>query len=154
MILFSVKARKYSFRKLLSRFNWTHIRVPFPFPLKTWENQMFSDAFRRYRNRTLAWNWREIDVKLAWNKLRKFRRFHLILLIFASHLWKIINSKWSMCAFHLKMLSKGKKIFETISKCVVLCVIWYHSYNFKNVKKTHGGVFLSVKLQAEACNFT
>ena len=34
------------------------------------------------------------------------------------------------------------------------CVIWYHLYNLKNVKKTHGGVLTLVKLQAEACNFT
>ena len=32
---------------------------------------------------------------------------------------------------------------------VVLCAIWYHSCNFKNVKNTHGGVLLLV-----ACNFT
>ena len=37
---------------------------------------------------------------------------------------------------------------------MVLCAIWYHSYNFKNVKNTHGGVLLLVKLQASACNFT
>ena len=28
------------------------------------------------------------------------------------------------------------------------CAIWYHLYNFKNVKNTHGGVLIS------ACNFT
>ena len=28
------------------------------------------------------------------------------------------------------------------------CAIWYHLYNFKNVKNTHGGVLLLVKLQA------
>ena len=32
--------------------------------------------------------------------------------------------------------------------------IWYHLYNLKNVKNTHGGVLILVKLQAEACNFT
>ena len=36
----------------------------------------------------------------------------------------------------------------------MLCVIWYHLYNLKNLKSTHGGVLFSVKLQAEACNFT
>ena len=34
------------------------------------------------------------------------------------------------------------------------CAIWYHLYNLKNVKNTHGGVLILVKLQAEACNFT
>ena len=34
------------------------------------------------------------------------------------------------------------------------CTIWYHLYNLKNVKNTHGRVLILVKLQAEACNFT
>ena len=37
---------------------------------------------------------------------------------------------------------------------MVLCAIWYHVHNFKNVKNTHGGMLISVKLQAEACIFT
>ena len=35
----------------------------------------------------------------------------------------------------------------------MLCAIWYHLYNLKNVKNTHGGVLLLVKLQALACKF-
>ena len=31
---------------------------------------------------------------------------------------------------------------------VMLCAIWYHLYNVKNVKNTYGGVLLFVKLQA------
>ena len=34
------------------------------------------------------------------------------------------------------------------------CAIWYHLHNLKNVKNTHGGVLILVKLQASACNFT
>ena len=34
-----------------------------------------------------------------------------------------------------------------------LCTIWYHVYDLKNVKNTHGGVLLLVKFQAEVCNF-
>ena len=34
------------------------------------------------------------------------------------------------------------------------CAICYHLYNLKNVKNTHGGVLLLVKLQAKVCNFT
>ena len=34
------------------------------------------------------------------------------------------------------------------------CTIWYHLYNLKYVKNTHGGVLILVKLQAEVCNFT
>ena len=30
------------------------------------------------------------------------------------------------------------------------CAIWYCLYNLKNVKNTHGGVLILVKLQAEA----
>ena len=30
--------------------------------------------------------------------------------------------------------------------------IWYHLYNLKNVKNSHGGVLTLVKLQASACN--
>ena len=37
---------------------------------------------------------------------------------------------------------------------MIFCAIWYHLYNFKNVKNTHGGVLLLIKLQASACNFT
>ena len=33
------------------------------------------------------------------------------------------------------------------------CAIWYHLYNLKNVKNTHGGVLLLVKLQALSHSF-
>ena len=33
---------------------------------------------------------------------------------------------------------------------MILCTIWYHLHNLRNVKNIHGGVLLSVKLQAEA----
>ena len=52
---------------------------------------------------------------------------------------------------------EAQKIYETrdfISVYVMRCVIWYHLYNSKNVKNTHGGVSRLVKLQASACNFT
>ena len=37
---------------------------------------------------------------------------------------------------------------------VMRCAIWYHLYNSKNVKNTHGGVLILVKLQAEAQRIT
>ena len=37
---------------------------------------------------------------------------------------------------------------------VMRCAIWYLLYNSKNVKNTHGGVLILVKLQVSACNFT
>ena len=36
---------------------------------------------------------------------------------------------------------------------VVLCPIWYHMYDLKNVKNTHGGVLLLVSFKLLACNF-
>ena len=37
----------------------------------------------------------------------------------------------------------------------MLCTIWYHLRNLKNVKNTHGGmIILLLKLQTEACHFT
>ena len=35
----------------------------------------------------------------------------------------------------------------------MLCAIWYHLYNLKNVKNTHGGVLKPARL-AQACNVT
>ena len=37
---------------------------------------------------------------------------------------------------------------------VMFCTIWYHLYSLKNMKNTHGGVIVLVKLQAAGCNFT
>ena len=61
---------------------------------------------------------------------------------------------------HLDMLDRGGlwkvtqtvialfNIAETYSLTYVKCLaIWYHLHNFKNVKNTHGGVLLLVKLQ-------
>ena len=46
------------------------------------------------------------------------------------------------------------EIFNRFCKYVMLCAIWHHLYNFKNVKNTHGAVLCLVKLQAKTCNFT
>ena len=35
-----------------------------------------------------------------------------------------------------------------------LCAIWYHLYNLKNLKNTHGGMLLLEKLQVEVGNLT
>ena len=37
---------------------------------------------------------------------------------------------------------------------VMFCVMWYHLYNFKKMKKPNGGVLLLVKFQTWACTFT
>ena len=50
----------------------------------------------------------------------------------------------------MKVIKKSFEynIYET------LCTIWYHLYNSKNVKNTHGGVLHLVKLQTKVSNFT
>ena len=55
-----------------------------------------------------------------------------------------MKENWNWCSNELITL------YET------LCVIWYHLYNLKNVKMTHGGVLCLVKLQEScklACKF-
>ena len=54
----------------------------------------------------------------------------------------------SMGDIVLQIKCKWKQIYLTLSDIVMLCAIWYHLYNFKNVKNTHGRVLLLVKLQA------
>ena len=54
----------------------------------------------------------------------------------------------------LKINANEFLLLTIFGEYVVLCAIWYYSYNLKNVKNTHGGVLLIVKLQALACNFT
>ena len=59
------------------------------------------------------------------------------------------------------ILSFLKKLLPTIFQYYVLiansdvmfCAIWYHLYNLKNVKNTHRGVLLLIKMQASS-NFT
>ena len=43
-------------------------------------------------------------------------------------------------------LYKWYQIAQSITY-VVRCAIWHHLYNLKNVKNTHGGVLILVKLQ-------
>ena len=51
--------------------------------------------------------------------------------------------------------NREDKHFFVSSLYEILCAIWNHLYNLKNVKNnTHGRVLLSVKLLALACNFT
>ena len=46
------------------------------------------------------------------------------------------------------------RIFSISDLNVTLRAIWYHLYNLKNLKSTHGGVSHLVKLQASPCNLT
>ena len=45
-----------------------------------------------------------------------------------------------------KVLFLRKLVLRIDTLCEMLCVIWYHLYNLKNVKTTHGGMFLLVTL--------
>ena len=49
----------------------------------------------------------------------------------------------SLFVYHLK----------TPKKYIMIYAIWYHLHNLKNVKNSHGGVLLLVKLQASATLF-
>ena len=61
-----------------------------------------------------------------------------------------------ICSGKVIILNCGKWSTEThLGFChtsVMRSTIWYHLYNSKNVKNTHGGVLILVKLQASACN--
>ena len=41
-------------------------------------------------------------------------------------------------------------LYATHNRLMMFCAIWYHFYNFKNMKNTRGGVLLIVKLQAKS----
>ena len=45
-----------------------------------------------------------------------------------------------------KILDQNVEVFGCLF--VMRCAIWYYSYNLKNVKNTHGGVLILIKLQA------
>ena len=48
-----------------------------------------------------------------------------------------------------------KPIWQTLKHTfLMLCAVWYHLYNLKNVRNTHGWVLLSVTLKALICKFT
>ena len=54
--------------------------------------------------------------------------------------------------FRNNVLRRSLLLYEIyVNKIYVMrCAIWYHLYNFKNMKITHGGVLILVK----ACSFT
>ena len=49
-----------------------------------------------------------------------------------------------------ELTSHQSSIFIADFEYVMRCAIWYHLYNLKNMKNTHGGVLHLVKLQASA----
>ena len=65
-----------------------------------------------------------------------------------------IFQKKKLCKVHVQLYRKSNNSFILKTLYVACCSIWYHLYNLKNVKNTHGVVLIFVKLQALACNFT
>ena len=56
----------------------------------------------------------------------------------------------TVITFLLLFLPVFLLIDKIISRLYVMfCAIWYHFYNLRNVKNTHGRVLLLVKLQAK-----
>ena len=64
--------------------------------------------------------------------------------------YNIFCSAKQMTGFYMKCYAglKWVNIQNFNMKIVMLCAIWHHLYNLKNVKNTHGGVILLVMLQA------
>ena len=100
---------------------------------------------------------------LKWTHLR-----HLTM--FSRFLWRslkicrlniydrIYKSSWRICktlCYFFSEMNKLKISNDLFRFCmhvdshVLRCAIWYHFCNSKNVKNTHGGVLLLVKLQAK-----
>ena len=73
-----------------------------------------------------------------------------------SFFWILVSVKRKFCSdisdFYGKhfqlMCSSNEKTGNYFFLIVMPCTSRYHMYNFKNVKNTHGGVLLLVKLQA------
>ena len=57
------------------------------------------------------------------------------------------------CQKRCSSMSDIKEITVKTLLNEILYTIWYHLYNLKAVKNTHGGMLVLVKLQALACNF-
>ena len=74
----------------------------------------------------------------------------MVSLNFWSKLFYSIEVEWQVKQTFIEAMSIIKK-----SNCIYVmrCAIWYHLYNFKNVKSIHGEVLILVKLQALACKF-
>ena len=66
-------------------------------------------------------------------------------------LWKKASVTMLSCKF--SEISQNIFFFPK-HRYLLLCTIWDRLYNLKNVKNTHGGVLLFVKLQVSACNCT
>ena len=56
---------------------------------------------------------------------------------------------WEAWLWNIKIIRDNRSVYEILCRLnTMLCVIWCHLYNFKNVQNTHGIVLLLAKLQA------
>ena len=81
---------------------------------------------------TRTCQWRRSGVFIA-----NFEHISHLLLVF---LLLTLSNGYNSITHHYKSM---------FSSYEMLCAIWYHLYNLKNVKNTLGGMLLLVKLQAE-----
>ena len=59
----------------------------------------------------------------------------------------VLKENWNLVTF--EGLKRNDKKVKNLLCNVMCCTIWYHLYNLKNVKNTHGSVLLLAKLQAK-----
>ena len=76
--------------------------------------------------------------------------FFLLLTIIKIH---AVNSQIFSWYWRVAMNESFDMIEASFTQYMVLCAIWYHCCNLKNVKNTYGRVLLLVKLQAEVTLF-
>ena len=82
-----------------------------------------------------------------------FIKIHLFCQLYRSQFWRTHRTffewfcLWNVLSFSCRTETKNRCFLWIY---VMFCAIWYHLYNLKNVKKTHGGVLLLVKLQVKA----
>ena len=65
----------------------------------------------------------------------------------------VFSKKVDEAARVLENKSEWLLFEQTFKYMLMLCAIWYHLYNLKNITNTHGGVLLLVKLQVWPWNF-
>ena len=58
-----------------------------------------------------------------------------------------VMSLWFIRNFEFNKAMKLVFFLWILEIYAMFCAIWNHSYNFKNMKNTHGGVLLLVELQ-------
>ena len=59
---------------------------------------------------------------------------------------KLFSKKQRINKYKNQNLQKSSFKTHNMIQILMLCAIWYHLYNLKNVKNTHGKVLLLVKL--------